>query len=343
MHFETTDNQSFLSRACGFMLGKSIVSLPAWLTDILDKQKNHIRVEQIKNDSTVKISFFKVSDSEGASLDTVEVKAIDLLSPKFYIIRFDGMGMFFKGYLDEIAEDAINLECIIRGFNYRGIGESNGSACSAQDLINDGIKQVRHLLDSNVDPRHIVLQGHSLGSAIAIKVAEYFKINEGKKLLVYSTCGFSSLSYAAALSAGKMGNNLTFSATCKRFFEYAKWEIDAAEAYRNLDEDQIDYIVIKPKKGTVINLPYQEDNVIDHNASLYKQIKVKGDKEENRSHKFCIFSNYARVEHSDGRGVEHSEHTPGHKIRKKYWRNSYNPNLTAEEHFKNFINKRITL
>ena len=59
--------------------------------------------------------------------------------------------------------------------DYRGFGLSNGSSPTESGLITDGIALVEYALHTVGIPAHrIVIQGHSLGTAVAVAVAEHF-------------------------------------------------------------------------------------------------------------------------------------------------------------------------
>ncbi len=61
-------------------------------------------------------------------------------------------------------------------FDYRGFGYSTGSP-TEQGLITDGVSLVRWVMDvAHIPPERIVLQGQSLGTAVATAVAEYFSV-----------------------------------------------------------------------------------------------------------------------------------------------------------------------
>lgn len=60
--------------------------------------------------------------------------------------------------------------------DYRGFGNSTGSPSEA-GLITDGVATVKWALEvAQIPPERIVLLGHSLGTAVATAVAEYFVI-----------------------------------------------------------------------------------------------------------------------------------------------------------------------
>ena len=62
------------------------------------------------------------------------------------------------------------LGCNVMLVNFRGVGQSTGRAVCEQNLVDDGCAAFRHLLGRGVQSRNIVLHGHSLGGAVAVRV-----------------------------------------------------------------------------------------------------------------------------------------------------------------------------
>lgn len=87
----------------------------------------------------------KIITHDGAELDTLEIipKNQDTTSKdRKYIINFVGNSMAFEQIIDEMQEDAKELNRVVIGFNLRGVSKSTGQATSKDDLVTDGIAQV---------------------------------------------------------------------------------------------------------------------------------------------------------------------------------------------------------
>jgi hypothetical protein len=69
-------------------------------------------------------------------------------------------------------------------FHPRGVGLSDGEPLCKDDLVNDGIAQVRTLLSQNISASNIILDGHSLGAGYATLVANYFQNQDSEQLKV---------------------------------------------------------------------------------------------------------------------------------------------------------------
>jgi len=114
-----------------------------------------------------------------------------------FIIKFNGNGGQYQDLLSQYGRDAQRLGKTVIGFNYRGVGNSQKTPDTFQDLITDGIAQVQRLLDNGANPEHILLDGHSLGGGIATMVVEHFH-KKGHHIYLWNDRSFASISKAAA-------------------------------------------------------------------------------------------------------------------------------------------------
>ena len=89
-----------------------------------------------------------------------------------WVIHFLGLGSLYENEYSHIKDElCIRLERNVLCMNARQMGLTDGRVQRDQDLIDDGIQQVRYLLGQGVQSNNIILSGHSLGAAIASAVA----------------------------------------------------------------------------------------------------------------------------------------------------------------------------
>jgi pimeloyl-ACP methyl ester carboxylesterase len=250
-----------------------------------------------------------VRTDDKASLDTLDITPSNLQhsDPKqlMHVINFMGQAGRFDAYqpelneyvhVKELSEYAKNCQCKMICFNYRGVGGSSKNdrrACSKDDLLKDGIAQVRRLLEQGIPPANIVLKGYSLGGAVATLVASHFH-NLDIRLHLFNDRSFSSLTNVLVgrirtLGTGTGHQEYTvmkilgwlIKPAIKLILLLVNWEIDADTAFKSLPEHYKDYIVVrsdkKRRQGASADpeqhgLP-KDDTIIPHYASLHAALK----------------------------------------------------------------------
>ena len=203
-------------------------------------------------DDGVNLSKHTIVTYDNCELDTLEINCSDEKNislnegDKTYIINFVGNGMCYEMIAQEMVDDAKALACNVIGFNQRGVGRSTGRAWSKGNLVTDGIAQVQRLIDQGVNPEHIFLKGHSLGSGIATLVARHFHAH-GQKVNLFNGRSFSNLTNVVTGKFRKM--NRVFAYIAKEFIKIvlflSKWEIEAADAYQGLPDTHKEYMVVR--------------------------------------------------------------------------------------------------
>ncbi|MBL7480582.1 protein SidB [Legionella bononiensis] len=230
----------------------------------------------------------KVITHDGAELDTFEVtpESQKKVEPKYqkYIINFVGNGMCYEDIVDEMQQDAVDLDANIVGFNLRGVGQSSSRALSKDDLVTDGIAQVQRLLDQGVSPQNITLKAHSLGAGIGSLVANHFH-QLGQPINIFNSRSFSNITDFlvghARLEKNEAGDAVghkesfggkilgwIFKPIVKLAVMLANWEIDAIDAFKNIPKEYREYIVVRSRKEIRENRI--DDPVIPHYASIHK-------------------------------------------------------------------------
>jgi dienelactone hydrolase len=176
----------------------------------------------------------------------------------------------------------------IVGFNWKGVGHSEGETLEGSSMVEDGKRMVQTLLDQGVAPENICIYGHSLGGGVGVKVARELQ-EEGHEV------GFiSDRSFADSLDVVR--THLDVIPGLKQavsFLTRLWWNLEAAE----------DFVALEGFKGIIYS---QEDAVIPyHTSSLYRRVKfLTGEKPVYRM----------RIYHNDGLGA-HIVPVPPHVLK----------------------------
>eukprot|EP01147_Barroeca_monosierra_P010055 gene10055-2227_t len=101
-------------------------------------------------------------------LDALEIRAGDVAP---WIVFCNANGVPYEHNVDFLEMYSTALPANILTFNYRGVGRSTGWPLSSKDLVDDASAVVQLLVDSGVNPAHIILHGHSLGGGVAVHTA----------------------------------------------------------------------------------------------------------------------------------------------------------------------------
>lgn len=273
-------------------LGKKVgeLVLPAQTEDVLPCPSN-------LSTAFRDIEFIKhlVVTHDQCYLDTIEIEhASQKIKPVWeqnYLINFLGnAGLYEEDFnLNEMQNDANQLQCNVVGFNYRGVGESKTTgkfAQSIEDLVVDGIAQVNRLLEKGVPASRITLKGHSLGGAIAVLVTKYFH-DHGQKISVFCDRSFRDLTHVVVgwirKSESKLLGSLSYP-FIKLALLATKWEINVAGAFKAIPEAYKQYVVIKPSHEEKVEAKRRDrelrDEIISGYASLHRALKNERKKEK---------------------------------------------------------------
>lgn len=246
----------------------SIKVIPAQNRPPISLEAEHFKI--LENEYGVKSNLGYVKTHDGAKLETIEVypKSFQKLpADTTYIIKFNGNGTLLQDMLDSFSHDATKLNCKVIGFNYRGVGKSEGKPRVKSNLVTDGIAQVQRLLDEGANPKNIFLDGTSLGGSIATLVAEYFD-KLGITLNLFNFISFSSTSkfVLVKMAPDATGLKESIAEGCiSTGLRCNDWQIDVADAYRQHPVDAKAYMVIKEEDPVT----HYGDGVIPDKASLH--------------------------------------------------------------------------
>jgi pimeloyl-ACP methyl ester carboxylesterase len=144
----------------------------------------------------------KIVTAHGSRLDGFTFRNPAAQTKGKWLVWFGGNGEIAEGSQDSAHRYAHQLGINALVFNYRGIGDSQGRAASADDLLIDGASVLRYLHQiEKVEYKDMVLFGHSLGGGVATHLAT--SIDQAKGIpFVINDRSFSSL-FEAVCVIGK--------------------------------------------------------------------------------------------------------------------------------------------
>ncbi len=194
-----------------------------------------------------------------AVLNTYERKpdSFKKMEPKDqkFIIHFCGNNQFAgdkmsgkDGKGSQISEPASkNVErfgCGVITFDYPGVGIKSGEVVKAtktKQLVNAGIAQVQRLLDQNVKPENIVLDGISLGGAVATLTAAHFH-KKGLKVHLINERSFGKLSAEGTAMASKEFTGILavlkpLAPFISPIIKLTGLEMEPDKAYKSIDDE----------------------------------------------------------------------------------------------------------
>lgn len=246
-------------------------------------------LQKIKLMFSVTIDYGFVETHDGASLDSVEIipkKTENTpINQQRFIIKFNGNGGQYLKFMEEFAADANTIGATVIGFNYRGVAQSIKPPKVFQDLITDGIAQVQRLLYMGAKPENILLDGHSIGGAVATKVAHHFH-QLGIHVYIWNDRSFSTLSKAAGgILAPSLPGMLHDTAQASiqmiastSVMRPSGWEVDVATAYMSIPAPYKGYMVVHKDPG---------DEAISQRASLDESVK-EHEKQQQRTTGYTV-------------------------------------------------------
>ena len=224
-----------------------------------------------------------------------------------YIVHFCGNGEFAAQRMEREKENAKNFGCGIITFDYPGIGiASDVKATKTQHLVRAGIAQVEKLIKYGVKPENIVLDGYSLGGAVATLTAAHFH-KQGIKVHLINEKYFSKLGRAAAHLVVLNGGSPFYARLAKIAIKISGLEMDVVKAYNSI-----------PKEYKTC-LFGDKDSIIPYKISMAKAVGIP--KDDSRR---CIQD----CEHTDNLATKYnSEGRNGADVKAEFVQKAFNPDL----------------
>jgi len=156
---------------------------------MFDLSSKRLEFEKITNKVKLLLSARILSSSDLKTLD-------HLMRPgkaeEIHIINFIPTTTTYETHWIDITEQAFITGAVIHNFNYNGFKDNDGSI-SRNDLIYNGIAMVNTLLEDQIHPDKIILQGHGSGTEIATEVVKQFLITDDIELTHFSYNSNNSL------------------------------------------------------------------------------------------------------------------------------------------------------
>lgn len=253
------------------MLGRSV--LPALTLGLEGSQKDTMEI--IAKNNFVDIKNGTVVTHDEAILDTIEITPQSVkmqpISESRYLVKFRGNRGFYENWLEDDIKDANRYNARVIGFNYRGVGNSQKAPEGFHELVTDGIAQVQRLIDAGANSENILLDGESLGGAIATMVAHYFH-SKNMPVYIWNSRSFFKLSTTAINMA--VPNLPEKVKTILGFLIMGMgWEVDVASAYQKINPDYKAYMVIAKETEK-----HKGDTVIPYSCSLHEAVRKNEEK-----------------------------------------------------------------
>lgn len=127
-------------------------------------------------DNNLSISRHTIPSSNQASIELTEIshrRARTLVRKNQKVmIHAVGNSDCYENHMKEyelLAKQFPN--CRIVGFDFRGVGLSTGRAWSENDWIDDALAVIKHFEAQGIQPKNILVNGHSLGGALVTLAA----------------------------------------------------------------------------------------------------------------------------------------------------------------------------
>jgi len=164
-----------------------------WLVNRLIGKYISWAVLQVQYPSEASANVSRVVTQDGVELETYVVspfKRKATQDKRIILFLGNGASVCFPPELQRWSDE---FGCQVVSFSHRGCGDSGGQVRSADDLVCDGIAQVKQALKAGICPENITLLGQSLGAATATLVAYHFH-QKGQEIKLFNDRGFSSIS-----------------------------------------------------------------------------------------------------------------------------------------------------
>lgn len=281
--------QSVANEFLGEWVGRLVLPAQYWHCNIgKTTEKN-----RFAHQGELSLKKHTVMTHDRAQLDTLTVvhPEQETLDPKYqkYMINFVGNAMCYEEIIPDMIKEAHAHQVNVVGFNFRGVAHSIGTAKSSNDLVIDGIAQVQRILDKGVSPQNIILNGHSLGAAVASLVAHHFH-QQSIPVNVFNDRSFSTITNVvvgairlkrdtdgAPIGHKDSTSGIIYGWMAKPFIKFAlalvMWEMNAGYAFKCIPEAYRDYIVVRTSKK--IRSRRIDDAVIPHYASIHKELTAE--------------------------------------------------------------------
>ncbi|MFK7824808.1 MAG: hypothetical protein AB8G05_11660 [Oligoflexales bacterium] len=175
--------------ACSIILPASTFERPPILTEADIKKSYNLGPEW-----NIKPKMIETTSKK--SLDTILIipPGFDAKIKQSVIIVFNPNAAFWQDMLPDMLKWAKDLDSMVIGFNYRGLGYSTSYPNRSQDLVKDGITVVEYVKKQTA--ASMVLYGRSLGGSIASYVANHMH-KQGLKPKLFVDRSFRKLSLAS--------------------------------------------------------------------------------------------------------------------------------------------------
>ncbi len=197
-----------------------------------------------------------------------EIKAKEKSEQK-YVVKFNGNAEFAATKILESKEEASRLGYVAIAFDYPGVATDDPKARNPKELVKAGIAQVDRLIAEGAKPENIILDGHSLGGAVATLVAAHYHSKKPPQTVnLVNGRSFSKLSTATEHLIKNQTGSAVLGKITGKAIKAIGLEMNAKKAYNRIPEENKSFYFAK------------NDEVIPFAASLAKAVTPKLDRAE---------------------------------------------------------------
>lgn len=219
-----------------------------------------------KHDNASNVRF---SHKTGPLLDGVEITQPQA---KKWIVIFQPNADFYESNLEWARQLGKDYKTNVFLFNYRGVGESQGSPVTPDDLVEDGITALNYVKSKGANAEDIALLGHSLGGSVGVLSLAHGG-EEFKDVSIIADRTFKDLPSAAKDLVGNFAEYI--------LKNYTAWQMDTKEGWKKI-------------KGKKVAVFHPMDDMISKEASLSsiaeesEKVELEGKKQYKSPHNVWI-------------------------------------------------------
>lgn len=184
-----------------------------------------------------------------------------------YVINFNGNAEFAADKITSSVDEANKLGYVAIAFDYPGVMNDGAKAKNTKQLVEAGKAQVQQLLDQGVPASSIVLDGHSMGGAVATLVAAHFHDQKPpQQVFLINDRSFSKLSTITEIKMTESSGSTLLGKMAGAAIKATGLEMNAKKAYNSIPDTHKMFVVA------------EKDDMIPWQGSLAKSVTPNQDR-----------------------------------------------------------------